>query len=63
MEQRAPTVDELLQKVHLAMYFEKVVKNEEIEWRQRFRIQWLKNEDNTITEWPRHIRDATPLRH
>lgn len=31
--------DELLQKVHLAMEFEEVAKEEEIAWRQRSRIQ------------------------
>ena len=37
--------DELLQKVHLSMEFEDVTKNEEIAWRQRSRIHWLKHRD------------------
>ncbi|WMV14069.1 hypothetical protein MTR67_007454 [Solanum verrucosum] len=38
-------VDELLQKAHLAMEFGEVVRNEEIAWRQRSRIQRLENGD------------------
>lgn len=44
-EQRPLTDDELMQKTNLAMSFEEVVKNEEIRWRQRSRIQWLKQGD------------------
>lgn len=38
-ELRPLTEDELLQKTHFAMEFEEVVRNEEIAWRQRSRIQ------------------------
>ncbi|KAH0751395.1 hypothetical protein KY285_004543 [Solanum tuberosum] len=44
-ELRLLSEDELLQKVHLAMEFEEVAKQEEIAWRQRSRIQWLKKGD------------------
>ncbi|KAG5624592.1 hypothetical protein H5410_009810 [Solanum commersonii] len=44
-ENRSLTDDELVQKTHLAMEFEEIAKEEEIAWRQRSRIQWLKNGD------------------
>lgn len=42
-EQRPLTDDELIQKTHLTMEFEEVAKKEEIAWKQRSRIQWLKH--------------------
>lgn len=44
-EQRILTDDELLQKVHLSREFDEASRNEEIAWRQRSRIQWLKHGD------------------
>ncbi|WMV29916.1 hypothetical protein MTR67_023301 [Solanum verrucosum] len=44
-EQRALTDDEAMQKSNLALEFEEVARNEEIAWRQRSRIQWLKQGD------------------
>ncbi|KAG5598400.1 hypothetical protein H5410_029770 [Solanum commersonii] len=38
--------DEQLQKIQLAMDFKEVSRNEEIAWRQRSRVQWIKNYDN-----------------
>lgn len=61
-EQRMLIDDELVQKAHLAMEFEEVAKREEITWRQRSRIQWLKNgykKTNFFKEWPQHIRGTT----
>lgn len=39
------TDDELLQKVHLSKELDEASRNEEIAWRQRSRIQWLKHGD------------------
>ena len=44
-EQRILTDDELLQKVHLSKELDEASRNEEIAWRQRSRIQWLKHGD------------------
>ncbi|CAN4080374.1 unnamed protein product [Withania somnifera] len=44
-EQRPLTDDEILQKTNLAMDFEVLARLEEIAWRQRSRIQWLKQDD------------------
>ncbi|WMV09897.1 hypothetical protein MTR67_003282 [Solanum verrucosum] len=44
-EHRALTDDEAMQKSNLAIEFEEVARNEEIAWRQRSRIQWLKQGD------------------
>ncbi|KAG5617979.1 hypothetical protein H5410_017803 [Solanum commersonii] len=41
-KQRPLTDDELLQKTHLGMGFEDVARKEELAWKQRSRIQWLK---------------------
>lgn len=37
-EERFLTDDEILQKTNLGMEFEELAKNEEIAWRQRFRV-------------------------
>ncbi|WMV36518.1 hypothetical protein MTR67_036414 [Solanum verrucosum] len=42
---RTLTDDEQLLKAHIAMEYEEVARNEEIHWRQRSRIQWIKNGD------------------
>lgn len=44
-EQRVLTEEEIQQKTNLAITYEQVAKNEEIRWRQRSRIQWLKQGD------------------
>uniref|UniRef100_M0ZKV5 Non-LTR retroelement reverse transcriptase n=1 Tax=Solanum tuberosum TaxID=4113 RepID=M0ZKV5_SOLTU len=44
-EQRVLTEEEIQQKTNLASTYEQVAKNEEIRWRQRSRIQWLKQRD------------------
>ncbi|WMV42421.1 hypothetical protein MTR67_035806 [Solanum verrucosum] len=44
-EQRVLTEEEIQQKTNLAITYEQVAKNEEIRWRQRSRIQWLKQRD------------------
>lgn len=44
-ELRVLLEDEIIQKMHLSMLFEEVSKNEEIAWRQRFGVQWLKRGD------------------
>ncbi|WMV25027.1 hypothetical protein MTR67_018412 [Solanum verrucosum] len=44
-EQRPHTDDELLQKTHLRMEFEDVARKGESSWKQRSRIQWLKQGD------------------
>lgn len=48
-EERPLTDDELLQKANLTIDFEEVAKKEEIDWKQRSKVQWLKHGDkNTI---------------
>ncbi|WMV37868.1 hypothetical protein MTR67_031253 [Solanum verrucosum] len=44
-EQRLLSEDELLLKASLKMEYEEVAKNEEISWRQKSRILWLKQGD------------------
>ncbi|WMV20737.1 hypothetical protein MTR67_014122 [Solanum verrucosum] len=41
-ESRPLNDDEQLVKVHLAMEYEEVARNEEIFWRQKSRVQWIK---------------------
>jgi len=41
-ESRLLNDDEQLVKAHLAMEYEEVARNEEIFWRQRSRVQWIK---------------------
>lgn len=44
-EQRMLTDDELVQKTSLAKEFEEVAEKEEIAWRPRSRVQWLRSGD------------------
>lgn len=43
-EQSSLAVDELLQKIHFGTEFEEVAKKEELAWKQRSRVQWLKQQ-------------------
>ncbi|KAG5595917.1 hypothetical protein H5410_037149 [Solanum commersonii] len=50
------TDDEILQKANLSMDFEELAGLEEIGWRQRSRIQWLKPKDKNIIFFPTELQ-------